>query len=301
MPERVVTIASTTASQAELEHAASDNWRQPFVKLAETKEEPEPSNEGKTEAESETATTTEQQPGKGKGEGQHSNGWQKRVDRLTARNKSIETENATLRAELETFKQQRSEPAKPAPATKPAQDDGEPKLEDFQSPNEWLRAHNAWDQERQQRSTEESERQNSVRETWDAHNSRISEARAKYDDFDEVAKGMGDINIPQSATLAIIEAENSADVCYYLATHTDEAKKLAEMKPLQQIAAITRISDKIKADSSSSQQAAPKPKPQSQAPQPIKPVGGGSNSKSSVPLDKEDFQAYKRRRANGER
>jgi hypothetical protein len=283
MPEKVITIASTTSSQAELEHAAGDNWREPFVKLEET-EESEPA-EGKTETESEPVTT-EQKPERQKGES-HS-GWQKRVDRLTARNKQVEARAAELEAELNSIKSKQTttttQPAKPA--AKP----GEPKIEDFENVNDWFDARADWKRERERQAEQSTAKQQETRELWDAHNNRLSEARAKYDDFDEISKTFGDITIPQSAALAIVEQPNSADIVYYLANHTEEAKKLNDLRPMQAIAAIARISDKLKAPS------APKPKPSSQAPQPIRPVGSGATG-SNVEPGQMSYQDYKRYRA----
>jgi hypothetical protein len=283
MPEKVITIASTTSSQAELEHATGENWREPFVK-PEEKEESEPA-EGKTETESEPVTT-EQKPERQKGES-HS-GWQKRVDRLTARNKQVEARAAELEAELNSIKsKQTTTTAQPA---KPAAKPGEPRIEDFENVNDWFDARADWKRERERQAEQSTAKQQETRELWDAHNNRLSEARAKYDDFDEISKTFGDITIPQSAALAIVEQPNSADIVYYLANHTEEAKNLNDLRPMQAIAAIARISDKLKAPS------APKPKPSSQAPQPIRPVGSGATG-SNVEPGQMSYQDYKRYRA----
>lgn len=297
MPEKVVTLASTTSTQAELEHAASDDWRSPFTAPAATETEGAESSatEDKIAAESETAST-EQSAGKNGKNETHTSGWQKRIDRLTARNKRIETENAELRARLETPAAPRqADPTPAVAATKPAQT-GVPQLKDYASAEEWFDArleHTRKQEREQQESTASNEE---IRQTWEAHNSRISEARAKYADFDEVAETFGNIEIPQASALAIIEQPNSADVTYYLATHTEEAKKLANMRPLAQVAAIARISDKVAGSSASA--TAPKPKPASQAPAPIKPVGTGATG-STVDLGSLSYQDYKKARTAG--
>lgn len=287
MPEKVITLASTTSSQAELDHAAGDDWRTPPVPQTEVSteaSEPSPA-ESTSAADSEAAPKEQVQRQKGES---HS-GWQKRVDRLTARNKQIEARAAELEARLAEYERGRAEKEPtPAPAHKPAQDDG-PKLEDYATPNEWHDARSEWARDKQRQQEESAARDQQTREVWDAHNARISEARAKYDDFDDVAKS-SDLQIPNNAAMAIIEQPNSAEVAYYLATHADEAKKLIEMRPMQQIAAIARISDKL------SSPPAPKPKPASQAPAPIKPVGGHATG-STVDLGSMSYQDYKRARA----
>ena len=299
MPEPVITLASTTSSQAELDHAASGNWREPFI--AEKTEGTEPSTEGKSETESETVTPEQQQnkPETKPESSTNGKGWQKRVDRLTARNKSIETENATLRARLDAIEARqtvsngsdRSTVADPKPAPR-----NEPKLADYATPEEWFDARDEWRRTEERRRQESTASDAEIRQAWDAHNSRISEARARYDDFDEVA-GSANIPIPESAALAIIEQPNSADITYYLATHPEEAKKLATLRPIAQIAAIVKISEKPEVNGRA---AAPKPKPASQAPQPIKPVGGAATG-STTDLGSMSYQDYKRARANGRR
>lgn len=306
MPEKVVTLASTTSSQAELDHAAGENWRTPFTPPTETTStETEPSNtEGKSATESETVPAgekkTETKPEGAKPKGQ--NGYEKRIDRLTARNKNIESENATLRARLDEIERRlpATAPTKEsaAPAPKPAPTAG-PKLADFASAEEWADARAEWQRTQQRQREESTTADQQIRETWDAHNGRISEARAKYDDWDEVAQSFGNVEIPQAAAMAIIEQSNSADVTYYLATHQEEAKKLAELRPMQQIAAIVKISDKVSAAPVTTP-APVKPKPASQAPAPIKPVGTGASG-STADLGSMSYQDYKRARANGAR
>jgi hypothetical protein len=298
MPEKVVTLASMTSSQAELEHAASENWRTPYVPpTEETPAGTESSNpEGKSATESETVPAEQKTEKKTDPTPESKNGWQKRVDRLTARNKSIETENATLRAQLDEVKRSPAAPKQDpaAPAPKPAPTAG-PKLADFATAEEWADARADWQRTQERQREESTNTDKEIRQTWDAHNSRISEARAKYDDFDEVAQTFGNIEIPQSAAMAIIEQPNSADVAYYLATHQEEAKKLAGLRPIQQIAAIVKISDKVAAPVIP---APAKPKPASQAPAPIKPVGGAATG-STTDLGSMSYQDYKKARTNG--
>lgn len=301
MPEKVVTLASTTSPQAELEHAASENWRTPFVAPAPEPKpeaehsEPAPEGDGTSATGTEPAKPGEKPPTETK------NGWQKRVDRLTARNKSIETENATLRARLDDIERRVAAP-KTEPSATPATETlapGEPDIKDFKTPNEWLKAHNKWSAAQEQRTTEQAETEQHAKEVWDAHNSRISEARAKYDDFDDVAKDFGNVEIPRDAAIAIVEDENSADILYYLAKNEAEAKRLATLSPMKQIAEVGRISDKVKASAAPAPKTPLRTKPQSQAPEPIKPVGGAATSGSTVPPGEMSLQEYRRYRANG--
>lgn len=302
MPDKVVTLASTTSSQAELEHAASENWRQPFtspVDKTTTETEPAASTEGKSATESETVPAGQQQQNpETKPKPKTGNGYERRIDKLTARNKAIETEAARLRAENDELKRRPagSPPQQEAAAPKPALSG--PKLADYATAEEWADARADWQRTQERQREESSENEQEARTTWEAHNGRISEARAKYEDFDEVAEG-ATIPIPQQAALAIIEQSNSGDIAYYLAKHPDEAKALADMRPMKQIAAIVKISDKLSATPVAAA-AAPKVKPASQAPAPIKPVGGAATG-STVELGSLSYQDYRKARQAGRR
>lgn len=283
MSEREITFASTTSSVAELEHAASDDWRDiEAAPKEEVKPEPE---KGKSEAESETAIG-DSKPGNVELK-VSKNGYEKRIDRLTARNKAIETEAAELRSRLESLERGKETPAKVSDPT-------EPRAENYKTLDEWHDARFEWKKQQEARQQEQSANEEQTRETWDAHNSRLSEARARYDDFDEVAESAAKMSIPQSAALAIIEQDNSADVVYFLAKNPEEAQKISEMSPMKQIAAIARISDKL----SSKKEEPPKQRPTSSAPVPIKPVGSASSG-TTVDPGSMSYQDYKAARNSG--
>src|SRR5208283_4689784 len=106
-----VVLTSTTEPQENLEHAVSEEWRdaealKPALKPIE--EPPKPEVE-------EPTPEAEPQPEVAVKPKEHKSGWQKRIDKLTARNHSVESENQRLKEENERFKAQN----KPAGESRP--------------------------------------------------------------------------------------------------------------------------------------------------------------------------------------
>jgi hypothetical protein len=256
-----VTISSTTSSQEEMEHAASPNWREPFV----PKEAPKVEAPATQETELETAAapeTAEPQESKPKSRAQRA------IDKLTARNHRLE-------AELEEARKAKPAEEKAAPAPS-----GPPKLQDFLSAgktaDDWADARDAWKAAEETKQAE-AERQKA---TFDQYNKGVSEARGRYEDWDEtVTTATG--TIPEAASLAVIECDNGADVAYYLAKHPEICEELMEMTPVGAIRRIGKISDSL---TPSEKKVSPSEKPRPKPAAPITPVGS-SSTQSSTPLD----------------
>lgn len=243
-----------------------------------------------TSAETGSESETERPREKAKPKG----GFQQRIDKLTKRNRTIEDENATLKRELESLRKPQTEQR-----TQQVQKDpnAEPKREDFASEIDFVRAMTRWEvrQENERSRQAESQRQQeeTTKQVFDSHYKRVSEARGRIEDFDEVIEDSG-IEISKEAAMAIYECENSADVMYHLAKNPEDAETLKQLSPIRQIAAIGHISASLGSEKPSR---APK-KLESTAPAPITPVGGAS-SKSSVPLDQSDIHSYMKARQAG--
>jgi hypothetical protein len=211
--------------------------------------DPEPGHEEGEEAKS-----------KGKG------GFQRRIDKLTKQLRLTEQERDTLREKTVKPAAEESQP------TAPKSD--KPKIEDFQSPDEWADARDAW-KANEERKAEFQERQ---RETMDGFKKQINEVREQNDDFDEVMNQ--NIVIPLSVQEAIPTLENGASVAYHIAKNPDIAKELMDMLPARAIAEVGRISERL-LSASSTVRTPKQEKIVSKAEAPIQPVGG--TAKSTVP------------------
>jgi hypothetical protein len=117
---------------------------------------------------------------------------------------------------------------------------------------------------------EELRRQSEVVEQY---HEREESARAKYDDFDQVAYNP-QLRITQTMAQTIQLSEMGADVAYYLGTNPKEAERIAKLQPFLQAKEIGKIEVQIASN--------PPIKKTSSAPAPFTPVstGGGTSSPS---------------------
>jgi hypothetical protein len=246
----------------------------------------------------------ETKPEEGEKPKKSSGGFQKKIDRLIKH-------NATLSEELEATKKRAADleakTGKPAEVKPDA--DPEPKIEDFQTHELWVKAQARWEVRQEMKAQREQEAKDAEaarqKEVFDTYNAKVSEAQAKYDDWKEVV-GQS-VDLPTAVVLAVLEMENGPDVAYHLGKHPELRDQLLEMSNLKAIGKVWRISEELAGekkeetedDDKESEKVEAKPaKPVSKVPAPIKPVGGGS-TKSSVPLDQLSMSEYKKARAAG--
>lgn len=285
--EADITLASTSETQAELDHATGPNWREHFEKPAAPATEEKPAEEPKGSTKTEKpapGTGSEKKPAAAAGEGGNEKddeplpkGVQKRLDRITARLRDVERENETLKAGQ-----------KPAPAAgaKPAADP-EPQQKDFPSWEKWNEAHSRWavrDEQRQQAAKDQREAAEAQsKQNYDAHLERVETARTAHDDFDEVVKAGGSFDFASPAAnmafqVAIVEADNGPEVLYHLAKNPAEMAKFEGLSPARVQMLVGRISSALSPDSSKpagdkpGAAATAKPAPKSQTPAPTTPV-----------------------------
>lgn len=121
------------------------------------------------------------------------------------------------------------------------------------------------DAERQSKYQSEVERQNERKADM------IQTGERKYDDFEEVV-GSAKAEISEPAFLAILEAENSADIVYHLAKNPAEAERIAALSPYAQAKEIGKLEDKL----------TNKPTKLSNAPPPTTPVKGANSIVKSI-------------------
>jgi len=188
--------------------------------------------------------------------------------------------------------------------------DKEPQEEDFEEYKDYVKAEGRWSarQEFQELQTAETERaeQEEQTEIYNSYCQRADKAREAHDDYDEVVGQ--DIELPQSAVLAIIELDNGPEIAYHLGQNPEACEKLSGLSQLGAVAEIGRLSASLTETSKGSVKTSAEParvpnkKPVSAAPTPIKPIGAGS-TKTQVALDEEEvsFEEYMRRRDAGER
>jgi hypothetical protein len=99
---------------------------------------------------------------------------------------------------------------------------------------------------------------------------KISDGRAKYEDFDDVALS-NSVPITPAMAEAIAESDIGADLAYFLGNNPSEAAKIASMSPVSALRALGRIEAKLDFDGVEGKQ-------RSNAPAPIKPVSRGAKA-----------------------
>ncbi len=103
-----------------------------------------------------------------------------------------------------------------------------------------------------------------------AFSDREVEARAKYDDYDRVARN-DSLPITPHMGACIAEADNGPDIAYYLGQNVEEARRISKLDPFKQAQAIAKLEVKVAA--------APPVKKLTSAPAPLKPVAArGTNT-----------------------
>ena len=189
-------------------------------------------------------------------------GVQKRIDRLTQ-------EKYRLRAELDFLRSQQPQQAQPAQqAQQPSQ---APKLEQYNSIEEYLdaladhKASQKFDHLAKEREAKESQtrQQQEVAKLHESYTKQTEQARQAYSDFDDVVQ-YHDLPISHAMAEAIMRSTNGADVAYYLGKNPDQAARIASLDPFSAAVEIGRIAATV---------VRPQPRKTSNAPPPIQPVG----------------------------
>lgn len=139
--------------------------------------------------------------------------------RARERAQRLEAENEALRRLL--TQQQPPKEVPPAPKT------DEPRAEDFDSHEAWVKASIRYEAKKL---LEEEKTQAQIQSRQQSWNQKADQARSKYEDFDEVLQ---DAPAPsQSVAEVLAESPIGADVAYHLATHPELYRRLNSLGPV---------------------------------------------------------------------
>lgn len=118
----------------------------------------------------------------------------------------------------------------------------------------------------------------------DAVREVFEEGVAAHEDFQQVVANPA-LALPESVLRASVEADNSADVLYYLGKNPDEARRIAGLSAVAQAVEVGRVSTRL---------STPKPKT-TKAPPPVKQVRGskGQFEKSHENMSNEEYRAWR--------
>lgn len=281
-----MSAASSTQTQEEVNAAVGlDKEGKPLPEVKETKETSEAQAETVVEPET-TEEVQEAEEGEKKSKGK--TGFQKRIDKLTADKYRLEAELEEMRASKTTKTQETAQPAQ-------VQAEGEPRIEDFTTIPDYVKAHTKWALAEAKKSEQAEAQQSRDREVLDNYTKRVADERVNHEDWDEVYDSIGEATVPQPVQLALLKRKDGPLLVYHLAKNPEIVDALNQMDPLEAVSELGYIAASI--SSSRSENSAPAVRVSS-APAPIKPVGG-ANTKSRVPLDKMPMKEYMAARKAG--
>ncbi|MGH9667091.1 MAG: hypothetical protein ACRD9L_21915 [Bryobacteraceae bacterium] len=268
--------------------AAFESWRrtgeEPKAETAKADETPAATDDdpqAKTAPDSETdeeeqEEETEEAPKK-KG------GFQRRIDKLTERNRSLEDRLQAMEGRLAP---------KPAETAAPATADGAPKAENFKTYDDFVEALADYklDQRDKARAAQAAQTQveaaqKAVADRW---GKQLEDAKSRYNDFEDVVG----VEIPISHVMAqaIQDSEQGADLAYWLGKHPKEAERIVGLSPLAAVRELGKIEAQIA-------KTTPEPKKSTSAPKPPATVGGKSGGERRLDdpdLEFGDFEKMRR-------
>ena len=173
----------------------------------------------------------------------------------------------------------------------PQQPQGEPRRGDFDDYEKYIEARAEWIAEKKladrDKKAAEEKQQAAAQETAKRWQDRLKAAEKDIPDIREVVEA-ADLELSKSAGNSIIESDLGPKIIYYLATHEEEALRIAGLPALSQVREIGKLELKL----STPQQ---KPKETSKAPDPITPVGGQAPS-NDEPSSTDDIATWIRKR-----
>ncbi len=165
----------------------------------------------------------------------------------------------------------REQAMKGQPKAEPIKNDEKPKVDQFQSYEEYLEALADYKAEqkfteRERKREQETQQERATREFNDMRATfaeRIEQAAEKYEDFEEVAFSE-DVPVSEAMATAIMQSDLGPDLLYHLGQNPKEAARIARLPPIAAIRELGKLEAKL---------SEPPTKRASKAPEPISPVG----------------------------
>lgn len=195
-------------------------------------------------------------------------GVQKRIDELTANWREEQRTRQRLEGMLEQVLAERRQPA-PEPQ-KPAEPQGEPQLEQFETYEQYVRAlaryeakqeRAAWDAEQQQRV--QAEQRQALQSEFQT---KVQAFKQAAPDFDQVVTRPG-VAISDAMLEVIEQSDLGPQLAYHLGQNPDLSQRLFRLSPTLAAKELGKLEVQL---------SLPQPKTVSNAPAPIEPLAGDS-------------------------
>lgn len=255
--------------------------QKPSEATPEEKPETEPDSDTGEPDEQDDGEPDEQAKKKGKG------GFQRTINKKTR-------EIYSLRAQITELEARLAEKPAAQPEQKTAE--GKPTPDKFETYEEFLEALSDYKVEQRAKQFEQAENQRKANEQQkaqlDTFQERLSEARSRYTDFDEVVGAQ--IPISQAMQQTILESDKGADLAYWLGSNPEESARIAKLSPFAAAKELGKIEARFEAKPEPKKQA-----PVSKAPPPITPLASQSPAGSTKSPDEMTLAEYEAWRASG--
>jgi hypothetical protein len=257
-----------------------------------SKSDSPPDTEGEHESESESDQASPDRPKK-KG------GWQRRIDKLTAKNAALEQSENFWREEALKAKAvdaQRSETQKPEVKT----DGNKPSADKFDTHEAYVEALADWKYEQRSAAEKQASRERELKAEQAKRSSsfieKVKSFTAEHPDYSEL---MEDINhIPMSLTVqeVLLDHDNGAEFAYELAKHPDEYERICKMSAVSAARELGKFEAKYLSSAAESKTETKTETKTTKAPKPIAPVGtssSGSQTKDPGEMSYQEFKKYR--------
>lgn len=232
-----------------------------------------------TGEESEPEKTEQETPPETKEEDPEKTFTQSEVEELIGkRAKRIERK---LRREFED-KTEKKEPVK---VTKV---DAKPKLEDYESTEDWVEALADYKVDQRQaiskKEAEEAKQQEETAKVIKSFERKTAKFEETHPDFQDVMDDLKDYEIPGYVMEAVMTADLAPDVAYFLGNNQEELEKILDKSPAAAIRAIGRLEAKLEKS---------EPEEVSKAPAPLKTLKGkGTSVEDPSYVKGDDFEKF---------
>ena len=179
------------------------------------------------------------------------------------------------------------------PVVMPQSDVQPPKREDFQNEEDFIDARIEYKNNinnMKARAMEEQKNiahhENNFRHKW---TNAFEEGTTKYEDFEDRAAILNDPSFPPNRAMAeaIVDSDYKLDILYFLGTYPDEARKYANLNPIQAVKKIAALEARF-AEKSKSKAVSKAPPP----PVPIKGNKGMAGEGDPNTMDQNDFETW---------
>jgi hypothetical protein len=196
-------------------------------------------------------------------------------------------ENAALKSRLAAVEAQLTPAPDPAPAPVSPPQGQAPQPEAFGTHAEYVQAVATWAVQQHETTKAAQATATTMQTAWEAQE---AQAKAKFTDYDE-ALATDTTRYHPAVLEAIQTSDQGAEVAYHLATHPEDATRIAALAPVAALRALGKLEARLEAPAPAPTSPDPLPLPTPKA-RPLAPVGGAGTGGSTVSPDQLPYDEF---------